>query len=472
MPAKSAVEIRGLTFQYPDYPNLPAAPVFQGLDLDLAEGQVVLLLGGPDAGKSTLCRIVAGLVPRFSGGALGGRVLVNGSPLAEGGPFERLLDIGLVFQNPAEQLFTSSCESEAAFALESLGIPPLQIARAVRRALRSLGIFGLRSRSPQTLSGGEKKKLALACLEALEPAVWVLDETFEELDDGAKRWLLRRLKASGRAVLITSAKWYELFRGGVDRFFLLSAGRVREVHPGTASFRSLLRREGFLPEPRRGRTRKAPGWALEAEGLRFRYPGEGGFLLRVQRLEVPLGGTLAVVGDNGSGKSTLAKLLCGLLAAERGSIRVRQGGQPAVVGGEELSRLAAYIFQDPDLQIFLPTVGEELSYGLKLQGLPSGQISARVEPMPALFKLPGLASPPALLSYGTRKRLQAAAYHLLRKQIVIFDEGDSGLGAAEFSRLLRLFRGEDRGLLVITHDLELAAAVADTTVRIQKGRIE
>jgi energy-coupling factor transporter ATP-binding protein EcfA2 len=471
MPQKTAVELRGLTFRYPDYPSLPAATLFLEADLELLEGQVALLLGGPDSGKSTLCRIAAGLVPRFSGGLLDGEVMVNGRSVPGASPYELMLDVGLVFQNPAEQLFTPSCESEAAFALESLGVPSAQIERRVRGALRGLGILALRHRSPQTLSGGEKKKLALACLQALGPAVWVLDETFEELDEGTKRRLLQRLKSSGRTVLITSAKWYELFREGVDRFFLLSERRVREVHPGAASFRGLLRREGFLPEPRRSQGRRAFGWALEAEGLRYRYPGEGGFLLQVERLAIPLGGALAVVGDNGSGKTTLAKLLCGLLAPERGSVRVRQGAQPQLAEGQALSRLVAYIFQDPDLQIFLPTVGDELSYGLKLQGLAPAEVASRVAPVPGLFKLPGLASPPALLSYGARKRLQAAVYHLLGKRIVIFDEGDSGLGAAEFSRLIRLFRRQDRGLLVITHDLGLAAAVTDQTVRIVKGRI-
>ena len=135
-----------------------------------------------------------------------------------------------------------------------------------------------------------------------------------------------------------------------------------------------------------------------------------------------------------------------------------------------LSRQVAYIFQDPDLQIFLPTVEEELAYGLKLQGLRPEEIAPRVRAAAQIFRLPGLLAPPALLSYGARKRLQSATYHLLDKRVVIFDEGDSGLGAPEFARLLELFRSSDRGLVVITHDLKLAARVADATVRLDKGR--
>jgi energy-coupling factor transporter ATP-binding protein EcfA2 len=465
---KSALEVRGLAFRYPDYPNLPAAPLFRGLDLTMAEGEIALLLGQPDSGKSTLCRILAGLVPRFSGGELAGRVIVAGRSAPESSPFERVRDIGLVFQNPAEQLFTARCDSEAAFALESLGLPPAQIERRVRGALRGLGIEG--RRDPQTLSGGEKKKLALACLRAADPAVWLLDETFEELDVGTKLHLLERLRASGRTVLITSAKWYELFRGRVDRCFLLAAGRLSEVRPGTAAFRDMLRKEGFQPAARRPRARAPAEPLLEAEELRFAYPGDGGFRLRIPYLAVPRGGTLAVVGDNGSGKSTLAKVLCGLLTPDRGRIRVRQDGKCRLMERGALSRLTAYIFQDPDLQIFLPSVEEELAYGLRLQGLPDAEVLRRVAAAAKRFRLPGLLAPPALLSYGARKRLQAAVYHLLAKRLVIFDEGDSGLGAAEFARLLGLFRGARRGLVVITHDLKLAESVADATVRLQKGR--
>jgi energy-coupling factor transport system ATP-binding protein len=195
---KTALWVRGLSFRYPDYPDLPASPLFAGLNLDLPAGELAVLLGQPDAGKSTLCRILAGLVPRFTGGELEGRILLGDRSLDGVPPFELVRDVGLVFQNPAEQLFTSRCESEIAFALESLGVPRRLITRQVGAALRQLGIAHLRQRNPDGLSGGEKKKLALACLQAVDPAVWILDETLEELDAGTKRELLARMRAARR----------------------------------------------------------------------------------------------------------------------------------------------------------------------------------------------------------------------------------------------------------------------------------
>jgi len=464
----SALEVRGLNFRYPDYPNLPSVPLFRDLDLELPAGEIGLVLGAPDAGKSTLCRILAGVVPRFSGGTLDGQVRVAGCSAPETRPFERIRDVGLVFQNPAEQLFTARCDTEVAFALESLGRPPAHIEGRVRDALRAQALEA--ARDPQTLSGGEKKKLAVACLQAARPSVWLLDETFEELDSRARLNLLEGLSSSGRTALITSAKWYEFFSGRLDRVFLLSGGRLREVRPGASGFHALLRKEGFELGATAPRSYPPGDPVLEAENLRFAYPGEGDFLLEVPRLAVPRGGTLAVVGDNGSGKSTLARILCGLLSPEQGGVRLRQDGELRLMDRASLSRRVAYIFQDPDLQIFLPTVEEELAYGLKLQGLGEERIAPRVRAAAESFRLPGLLAPPALLSFGARKRLQAATYHLLDKRVVIFDEGDSGLGAPEFARLLELFRDPDRGLLVITHDLTLASRVADQTVRLEKGR--
>lgn len=467
-----ALRVRNLSFRYPSYPGLPAAPLFSRLDLDLARGEICLLLGRAETGKSTLCRILAGLVPRFFGGRLSGRVLLEGADLGKTAPFERVGRIGVVFQNPSEQLFTSRVENEIAFALESLGLARAEMERRVRDALAWMGMQSLRDRDPATLSGGEKKKLLLACLQAVDPAVWLLDETFEELDDGTRRDLLARLRQGGKSVLIFSARWHEVFSEFVDRSLLLEQGSLESIapHPGSHAFRRLLRASGFVPSGRALRC-GAEASLVEAVSLGFRYGANQDFSLQVDRLQVPRGGILAVVGDNGSGKSTLAKLLCGLLSPQRGEVRIEQTQGLAPAGREALLHFSAYIFQDPDLQIFLPTVEQELAYGLRLAGMGAVEVNRRVGQAVAEFRLPDKRCPPALMSYGARKRLQAAAYHLLDKRLVIFDEGDSGLDAGEFIRLVRLFQAPERGLIVITHDLSLAEHLADALIRLKKGRI-
>jgi energy-coupling factor transport system ATP-binding protein len=467
-----ALEVRDLSFRFPSYPGLKPGPLFTRLDLELARGEICLLLGRAESGKSTLCRILAGLIPRFFGGRLSGRVVLEGDDLGAVPPFERLGRIGVVFQNPSEQLFTSRCENELAFALESFGLSRNEMERRVQGALAWMAIQAFRDRDPATLSGGEKKKLLLACLQAVDPAVWLLDETFEELDEGTRRDLLARLREGGKTVLIFSARWHEAFTEFADRCLLLAGGHLEAItaRPGSRTFRRLVRDNGFVPagKPLRG---QGGNPLVEVNCLGFRYAAEDGFSLQIERLSVPGGGVMAVVGDNGSGKSTLAKLLCGLLSPQSGEVCIEQDGRRLPADRNTLGRFSAYIFQDPDLQIFLPTVEEELAYGLRRAGLGSADVAQRVGQAVEEFRLPGRRCPPALMSYGARKRLQAAVYYLLDKRLVIFDEGDSGLDAGDFIRLIRLFHTRQRGLIVITHDLRLAEHLADTVVRLKEGRI-
>jgi energy-coupling factor transporter ATP-binding protein EcfA2 len=194
------------------------------------------------------------------------------------------------------------------------------------------------------------------------------------------------------------------------------------------------------------------------------------FSLRIDHLHLDAGRTIAVVGDNGSGKSTLGRLLCGLLNPASGLIRIRKGATLQSAAAEELNRFTGYLFQDPDLQIFLPTVFEELALGLKHLNLPPEEIDRRVQQTVSLFALPAGEAPPSLMSYGTRKKLQAGVYYLLERPLMIIDEGDSGLSVNDFAEMVRIFRIEERALIFITHDHRLAEALADEVVELQAGR--
>jgi energy-coupling factor transporter ATP-binding protein EcfA2 len=492
IPKNPHLSIENLCFSYPEYPGLPTRRLLNGLDLEIAEAGIALLLARPDQGKTTLCRTLGGLVPRFSGGSVDGRVQLGSVQLLEHQPFDLLEQVGLVFQHPGEQLFLSRCDSEIAFALESLGICRSEIEARLEDALRAMDLERYRKESPKNLSGGEKKKLLVACLIALNPQLWLLDETLEELDSDTKTGLLRLLKERRRTTLILSAKWHGLFREYVDQVFLMEDGKVLRIQEPIRSseFHDLLLRRGFiLPiEGRRGRgATLRPSGALEAESREgdslleamdvfFEYePGDGRegstFSLQIENLKLQAGRTLALVGNNGSGKSTLGRILCGLLTPKRGAIKIRKNGrlQPAEEG--TLNRFTGYLFQDPDLQIFLSTVFEELALGLKHLHLEAEEISRRVEQAISLFNLPVTDSPPSLMSYGARKRLQAGVYYLLDRPLMIIDEGDSGLGVNDFAEMVRVFQNPGRALLFITHDHRLAQGLADEVLELKNGRL-
>jgi len=494
IPKNSDLTIENLCFSYPEYPGLPTRRLFKGLDLQIAETGIALLLARPDQGKTTLCRTLGGLVPRFSGGSVDGRVQLGGLQLLEHQPFDLLEQVGLVFQHPGEQLFLSRCDSEIAFALESLGISRSEIEARLEDALRAMDLERYRKESPKNLSGGEKKKLLVACLIAVNPQLWLLDETLEELDSDTKTGLLRLLKERQRTTLILSAKWHEMFREYVDQVFLMEDGKIQRIQEtfGSREFHDLLLRRGFIlpteglrarggkprsssPQPPSVQAREGDS-LLEATDLFFEYEPGGGregstFSLQIESLKLQAGRTLALVGNNGSGKSTLGRILCGLLTPRRGAIKIRKNGILQAAVGDNLNRFTGYLFQDPDLQIFLPTVFEELALGLKHLHLEAEEISRRVEEAISLFNLPVTDSPPSLMSYGARKQLQAGVYYLLDRPLMIIDEGDSGLGVNDFAEMVRVFQNPGRALLFITHDHRLAQGLADEMLELKNGRL-
>jgi energy-coupling factor transporter ATP-binding protein EcfA2 len=488
--------IKNLSFSYPEYPGIAARQLFTDLNLQLSAGTIAVLLARPDQGKTTLCRVLAGLIPRFSGGDIQGEVRLGALRLEDREPYDLIEQIGLVFQHPGEQLLASRCDSEIAFALESLGYSRSEIKTRLEGALRVMDLERYRNQSPKVLSGGQKKKLLIACLLAVDPRLWLLDETLEELDSLTKRQLLELLKGGRRSTLILSAKWHDLFREFADRIFLMESGRIREVveDRGGGEFLELLLKRGFvLPgeEVRSGSHRERAAGSpersamvrsestdrstlLEAENLFFRYPEEAGgtgpgFTLRIDRLRVGAGQVLAVVGDNGSGKSTLGRLLCGLLSPGGGRIRIRKGRQMQQAATADLNRFTGYLFQDPDLQIFLPTVFDELALGLKHLNMPAEEIHRRVQEAVSLFGLPAGDAPPALMSYGIRKKLQAGVYYLLERPLMIIDEGDSGLSVNDFAEMVHIFRNSSEALIFITHDHRLAHALAEQVLELKSG---
>jgi energy-coupling factor transport system ATP-binding protein len=333
-------------------------------------------------------------------------------------PYELLEEIGLVFQNSEEQLFTTRCDSEIAFALESLAVPRERIRERVLSALKWLGLSAYEQGNPKNLSGGEKKKLLLACLFALDPAIWLLDETLDEIDRESKFKVLQYLRRSRKTALIFSSKWLELYREFADIFYLLSEGRLYpagEGKPGPGFWQKLEERGLLLT------TRKSAGSSLYApvplsrergstpliqiRELKFSYQANSGhsrdFALTIPDFSVYRGEIVALAGQNGSGKSTLARLLCGLLAPQSGEILIAKERNQRVAAVEELKSYTGYLFQNPDSQIFLSTVHEELAYGLKNQGRPKPagkEIEKHVNRAIELFNLPAADLPPAIMS--------------------------------------------------------------------------
>ena len=172
------IEAKGLTYTYP----FAEKPAFKNIDLKIEKGEFILLTGPSGCGKTTLCRCLNGLIPHFYGGKLEGELTVAGLKTTEHAIYELARHVGLVFQNPENQLFALTVEKDVAFGLENLGVPRDEIRRRVDWALKITGIYELRDRAPFELSGGQQQRVAIASVLAMQPEIIVLDEPTSSLD--------------------------------------------------------------------------------------------------------------------------------------------------------------------------------------------------------------------------------------------------------------------------------------------------
>lgn len=480
--AEYVLKASDISFSYPSYGS-EARQLFKGLSFALQRGEMMLILGPPEAGKTTLSRILTGLVPRYTGGELSGTVCCLGRDLKELEPRELPGSTGLVFQDPHEQLITSRCDTEVAFPLESMGLPPEEMERRVHRALSFFSLADYAATDTAALSGGEQKKLLLAVQYAVDPPVWILDEALEELDAPSRRQLLDYLRKAGKSVLFFAAKLDRSFleygvtcgmlRGGELIFGTPREGhRLYEEARGSGLIPGLLPDSGGTEGSVRQRSRQpAEHPLLSVNRLRFTYPGGSPFELFIDSLKIRRGEVLGLAGPNGCGKSTLGLLLCGLYEPAEGTIALSLDSGELPLKAEERTRRIAYMFQNPDYQIFLPTVRDELAFGLEEAGLEKGEIEQRTAEAITLFGLPAGSAPPTLLSYGARKRLQAATYYLLERDLYILDEADAGLTYADMISIIGNLQERGSAVMLITHDALLAADICHRVVLMEGGRI-
>ncbi len=470
--AGNGLSIQDLTFRYPSFGNAKERPVLQSLQYCLGTSARGVILGAADSGKTTLARIIAGLIPRFTGGEISGQAGFDAVNILESKPFDLTGRIGMVFQNPNEQLITTRCDTEVAFALESLGVPRGAMREKVDDALEFMGLSRMRARNPATLSGGEKKRLLIACLAAIDPELWILDEAFEELDDYWRSLLLRHLRERRQTALFLDSRWSPLYADSGSRFSMLQGGNISFSTDvaGSPELADALTREGVLLAggPQRSvDSRAEPGAFLTAEAISFRFTDSRDFSIEVENLELQRGEICSLVGKNGSGKSTLAKILCGLLLPMTGDVLIKTGKERRRASPQDLNSHVGYMFQNPDYQIFLPTVEEEIAFGLNADEKRKESIKEAI----SIFALPSGETPPALMSYGARKRLQAATYFLLRRDMLILDETDSGLSYRQYLPLIAALASKGAGIILITHDMELARAISDRILQMDGGRI-
>jgi energy-coupling factor transport system ATP-binding protein len=501
------IHFENVTFTYPSVEQ----PALCRVSLHIPPGELCLVFGPSGGGKSTLLRCTNGLVPHFSGGRLEGSLRVNGLDLQSQSVYDMSQVVGFVFQDPKAQFVVDRVEDEIAFALENLALPPDEIEQRVETALRLLELSALRSRRLDTLSGGEQQRVAIAAALALRPRLLVLDEPTSQLDphaaDEVLQALVRLNRELGLSVLLSEHRLERVLPYASRAVYLEQgqagaiSGEPREVlqqvrlnppvvslgkalgwHPLPLSVEEaqpLAKRylAAHPPAPSGGIGQPAPDSppraqpVLRTEGLQVNY-GNNPALSGIS-LELYAGQITVLMGSNGAGKTTLLRCMVGLTKPQAGGVWVDGesiSGRPV----SEVCRKVGYLPQDPNALLFADTVEEEL-----LVTLRNHQRSPQAGEVTRLLSRLGLedkaAAYPRDLSTGERQRAALGAVLVAHPGVLLLDEPTRGLDYASKQALVGLLRGwrdEGMAILLVTHDVELAAEAADRVILLENGSLK
>ena len=460
----------------------------QDVTCEIPAGSRVAVMGATGAGKSTLAMALNGLVPHHHPGDLYGQLRVAGIATHEASLPQLVRVTGLVSQDPQAQVMERLVLDDAAAGPANLGLPRDEVISRARRALAAVGLADLACRETTTLSGGQLQRLAIAGILAMEPQLLVLDEPVSALDPegaAAVRGIIRTLSDAGHTIVLIEhdpdavAAW-------ADLLLVLAGGRVSYLGPPAPFLRDAGRMAaaGLRPvtdprPPSPQAPRSTPPQtstrtpALETIALTHRYPS-GSLALDGVDLTIYRGEFIALLGGNGAGKSTLARHFTGLLSPTSGTVRV--GGSDA--GGRDTGDLAGevgFVFQNPDHQIFANTVFDEAAFGLRNTNVSQEQVAERVGQVLSQVGLGDAAGThPLRLSRAERQRLAVASVLVRDPGILILDEPTTGQDWRDTQALMELVSGLHRTgatVVLITHDLQLAARYATRAVVLDEGRL-
>ena len=519
------IKIENLKYRYPNTTKL----ALDGLDFEIEKGSFIGIIGENGAGKSTLCQAFNGLVPGFFKGAYGGKVLIGDTEVAKTTVSKLCQKVGLVFQNPFNQLSGAkeTVFEEIAFGLQNFGVPKEEMISRVNEMMELLDIADYRDRNPFDLSGGQMQRVALAGILAMKPEVIVLDEPTSQLDPAGSEEVFAavdKLAKSGITIIMVEQKLEKLAEY-CDRILLLHQGKQiafdspeqifsREdlqnygVNPPAytricqafgvkkdngcypASLKDALVLKDLFPEEnvfglgkksldhnaeirsKREETASCEQSVFNIEHLKFQYV-ENVPVLQDVNLTIDNRPT-AIIGQNGAGKTTLVKLLKGLLKPVGGSIYY-DGNDMAEKSVAMLAGEIGYVFQNPDDQIFKYHVIDEVMFGPQNIGMTKER--AREQAVAAL-KLVGLEQladeNPYDLELAERKLVAIASVLAMDTKVIILDEptiAQDWKGRKIIQKMIRDLSSQGKTVIAILHDMDFVAESFERVIVMAHGKV-
>lgn len=490
----------------------------KNISFSASKGDSIFVLGPSGAGKSTLTLCLNGLYPEAVDGSLNGEVQIFGRDLSSFETGEACQYVGVVFQNPDNQFCMLTLEDEVAFGLENINYPKENMEERIDEMLSLVGLLPYKQSSISILSGGQKQKLALACVLALQPDILILDEPTANLDPASTKelvslvstlqeeykftllviehklddWvhLIKRclvFNKDGEMILDTSLEdcfkhHYELLIEHGTWIPHISSLAYTGIEKGWYKKGALpLSMEEFLkglqsspPFFNRKKKKREKETLIDVQDVSFSYQKKGPSLLTNLSFKIGRGEIVALIGTNGAGKSTLSTLLSRLKKPSSGQILLENKNLKEW-DEKTLRQKTGYVFQNPEHQFVTDSVFEEVAFGLRLQGLLEEEVTEKTKHVLEVFQLLHVRDQnPFSLSQGQKRRLSVATMLVDEQSFLILDEPTFGQDAQTTKELLTLLdqRVKDgTTVLLITHDMELVHEKADRVLVLHEGKL-
>lgn len=509
---KALVSFEDFSFRYKSQQK----PTLKNINLQIYEGEKILILGASGSGKSTLGYCINGLIPNRFSGEINGSCTVVGRDISAASVFTLSQHIGSVLQDSDAQFVGLSVGEDIAFSLENQNIPRKQMLEKVRASAKTVGIEDQLDLLPYSLSGGQKQRASIAGILHEDIDLILFDEPLAALDPHMGKVtveLIEKLNQQHKkTIVIIEHRLEDVLHRGVDRIVLMDKGEI--VVAGTVDelLRSNYLREFGIREPLyisalknmygglkqqtnlghldtidlklyndktvesvHVKDTKEPSneEILAFNQIDFGYEEDS--LIHIEHLSIKKGERISLIGENGAGKSTLAKLSTGVLRPKNGEIYVN-GKNYEMLTIQEIAKEVGYVMQNPNQMLVKDTVYEEVAYALQLREYDNEEINVRTErilKLTDLFKMRNW--PISALSYGQKKRLSVAVVLVLEPKCLILDEPTAGQDYANYREIMefvdRLNREQQTAILFITHDMHLALEYTDRAIVLSEGKV-
>jgi len=462
----------------------------KNINLEIKKGEFVLISGKSGSGKSTLGSVMNGLIPHYYKGKMQGEVFAYGKDISKLLLHEVGHIVGTVFQDPRSQFFTTTTDEEIAFGLQTICKSRDEIKQRVDEIYAELDTPELKEKSVFELSSGQKQKIAIASIYAMNPKVLILDEPSANLDMKATFDLfliLEKLKKKGTTVVLIEHRLYYV-KSLFDRFLLVKDGEIAQ----DLSREEVIHLEGEFWDENGLRTLELEEYrinekensyqlndeSISGKGLKFCYPSttkvgnkQNQYILNHLDFSVECGKAIGLIGLNGTGKTTFARVISGLEKIKEGKIWAEKDKE---LNRKDLMDMSYFVFQDSDYQLFSESVLDEM-----LLGISSKDKKENTQKAKSILNVLGLDKyidkHPFALSRGEKQRLTIACGMMKRAKIFIYDEPTSGCDKDSMLSVAKLIEEQLKNgttVLVISHDFEFLANTVSKLWVMGDGKIE